>query len=87
MHELSALLSCSNKQPPVLKAKNMFCFIWPLSTGLTVCIFCTGSNPKSTMKYNGCQFLNKSAIIISVDAIIMSTHNVNFNGQISKSIP
>ena len=26
MHELSALLSCRNKQPPVCKAKNMYCF-------------------------------------------------------------
>ena len=34
--ELSALLSCSNKQPPVVKAKNMSCFIWSFNTGLTV---------------------------------------------------
>ena len=32
------LLSFSNKQPPVKKAKNMSCFIWLLNTGLTVCV-------------------------------------------------
>ena len=36
MHELSALLSYSNKQPPVRGAKNIPCFIWSLNTGLTV---------------------------------------------------
>ena len=36
MHELSVLLSCSNKQPPVWKAKNMSCFEWSLKTGLSV---------------------------------------------------
>ena len=39
LQELSALLSFSNKQPPVCKAKNMSCFIWSLNTGLTVHIF------------------------------------------------
>ena len=36
MHEISALLSCSNKQPHVWKARNISCFIWSLNTGLTV---------------------------------------------------
>ena len=35
MHVLSALFSCSNKQPPVYRAKKC-CFIWSLNTGLTV---------------------------------------------------
>ena len=41
--ELSELLSCSNKQTPVRKAKNMSCFIWLLNTGLTVLNFLSNS--------------------------------------------
>ena len=34
MHEFSALLLFSNKQPPVRSAKHMYCFIRSLDTGL-----------------------------------------------------